>query len=163
MYHSKIEFIEVGGCILSEESKAIDSSGTSETNYSYGSLFGKLRFLFTRKNKFFLIFILFLTLLFSAFETLAILSVMPFVTAASNPDYVLSNGYLSAIYQYFGFYSPPQFVIAFGILLAFFYFFRQFYIYIYHYLLSKYAYGKYHFFAFRLFHLICAFHMRILQ
>jgi len=115
------------------------------------SYIGKLRALLTRKNKLFLGFLLVFTIIFSILETVAVLAVMPFVTAASNPEYVFSNQYFSKLYVYFGFYSAPQFVVVLGLILLCFYLFRQLYVYAYNYMLNRFAYGRYHYFAYRLF------------
>lgn len=111
----------------------------------------KLRALLTRKNKLFLVLLLIFAIVFSILETVAVLAIMPFVTAASNPAYIFSNEYFSKIYTYFGFYSAPQFVVIFGLVLICFYLFRQLYVYAYNYMLNRFAYGRYHYFAYKLF------------
>jgi ATP-binding cassette, subfamily B, bacterial PglK len=111
----------------------------------------KIRFLLTRKSKFFLVLFLLFSLAISALETIGISAIMPFISAASHPEYILSNEYLSYIYKQYGFSSTPDFVVVFGALLIVFYLFRQIYIYVYGYMLSRFAFGRYHYFAYRLF------------
>jgi ATP-binding cassette, subfamily B, bacterial PglK len=111
----------------------------------------KIRFLLTRRNKFFLALFLVFSIMVSALESAGILAIMPFISAASHPDYILSNEYLAEIYKLCEFSSTPDFVVAFGAALIAFYIFRQTYIYVYGYMLSRFAYGRYHYFAYRLF------------
>jgi len=111
----------------------------------------KIRFLLSRKSKFFLLLLLIFSMMVSFLETIGISAIMPFISAASHPDYILSNEYLAKIYQSCGFSSTPDFVVAFGGLLILFYIFRQAYNYVYGYMLSRFAYGRYHYFAYRLF------------
>jgi ATP-binding cassette, subfamily B, bacterial PglK len=111
----------------------------------------KIRFLLTRKSKFFLILLLAFSFALGALESVGILAIMPFISAASHPDYILSNEYLAYVYKSCEFSSTPDFVVAFGALLIVFYLFRQIYVYVYGYMLSRFAFGRYHYFAYRLF------------
>ena len=110
----------------------------------------KLRFLLHRKNKIFLLWLLVLTFILSLVETIGISAIMPFISVASNPD-LIDGKYYKAVYEFFGFENKNNFVIAFGFLLIGFYFFRATYNILYGYLSNKFAFGSYHYFAYRLF------------
>ena len=76
---------------------------------------------------------------------------MPFVSVASDFSVITSNQYYNFFYTFFNFSNEINFVIAFGILLIFFYIFRSIVNYIYFYLLIRFSQGRYHLLAFRLF------------
>jgi len=48
-------------------------------------------------------------------EMTSVSAIMPFVTVLANPNVVETNRYLSAIYNWFGFRSPQQFLLFLGI------------------------------------------------
>ena len=102
-----------------------------------------LRRLLTRRDKFVLLMLLFLSILVSAVETVGISAIMVFVGLATNLEYAFKNEYCLKIYIILGFTRPVNFVIFVGVMLLIFYFVRAalniFYlyltklIYLYHY------------------------------
>lgn len=104
-----------------------------------------------RKEKIFLLILLVMSIVFSIIETVGISVIMPFITLATDPELIVNNRYSSAIYNFFDFGSTTNFMIAFGVLLIIFYIFRAIYTMFYHYALNRFAFGRYHLFAFRLF------------
>ena len=115
------------------------------------SMYKKLSALLTKHDKKFLILLVIFSILIALVETVGIAAIMPFISVASNFETIHSNQYYKEVYQLFGFSSDVKFVIAFGILLIFFYIFRGVLNLFYFYLLSKFANGRKHLLAFRLF------------
>ncbi|RDU65674.1 multidrug transporter [Helicobacter sp. MIT 14-3879] len=76
---------------------------------------------------------------------------MPFITLASNPNIIFENRYSNYIYELFSFKNTLDFMIFFSIALIVFYIFRSIYNIVYSYALNRFAFRKYHFFAYRLF------------
>jgi ABC-type multidrug transport system fused ATPase/permease subunit len=111
----------------------------------------KLRALLTRRDKQFLMGLLFFSFFISLIETVGISIIMPFITIASDFSVIESNYYYKAIYTLFSFDNPIDFVIVFGVFLVFFYIFRSFVNLLYYYALNKFSQGRYHLLAFRLF------------
>ena len=114
-------------------------------------MYKKLTSLLTRHDKKFLILLVIFSILIALVETVGIAAIMPFISVASNFETIHSNQYYKEVYQLFGFSSDVKFVIAFGVLLIFFYIFRGVLNLFYFYLLSKFANGRKHLLAFRLF------------
>jgi len=111
----------------------------------------KLKSLLTKRDKQFLLFLLLFSIFISIIETIGISAIMPFVSVASDFSVITSNQYYNFFYTFFNFSNEINFVIAFGILLIFFYIFRSIVNYIYFYLLIRFSQGRYHLLAFRLF------------
>lgn len=111
----------------------------------------KLRAITTKKDKVFLLVLLFLSIFLSLIETIGISAIMPFITLATNPEMIQSNSYSKAIYDFFAFSSSNKFVAFFGVVLIVFYIFRAIYSMFYTYLLNRFSFGRFHIFAFRLF------------
>jgi ATP-binding cassette, subfamily B, bacterial PglK len=61
------------------------------------------------------LFLLGMTLLLGFLEMTSVGSIIPFVTVLANPSVVETNRYLANIYNWFGFRSPPQFLLFVGI------------------------------------------------
>jgi ATP-binding cassette subfamily B protein/ATP-binding cassette subfamily C protein len=106
-------------------------------------LIKKINYLLTQKDKKWLILLLFLSLLSSIIETVGISAIMPFISMASNPELIVSNKYLNAIYTFFNLNDKEQFIVYFGIGLILFYIFRAVYTVVYGYLLNKFSMDKY--------------------
>ncbi|WP_349496946.1 ABC transporter ATP-binding protein/permease [Campylobacter hyointestinalis] len=87
----------------------------------------------------------------SLIETVGISAIMPFITVATNPAQITQNIYFKDVYDFFDFKKEVNFVIFFGLSLMLFYIFRALYNMLYAYLLNKFAFGRYHIFAYRLF------------
>ncbi|RAX51938.1 multidrug transporter [Helicobacter sp. 16-1353] len=105
----------------------------------------------TRRDKVILLALLFATFILSILETFAISIIMPFITFASNPDMIFANQISNKIYNFFDFKNTLDFMIAFSGILLVFYVFRAIYNIAYSYCLNRFAFRKYHFFAYRLF------------
>ncbi|MDR3312398.1 MAG: ABC transporter ATP-binding protein [Spirochaetaceae bacterium] len=102
----------------------------------------KLRFLLTRKQKWYLIILFILTIFLSIIETVGVSIIMPFISVASNPD-LIDTGVYKKVFDFLGFVSKNYFVLAFGIAVICFYFFRAIYNVIYNYMLNNFSYGLY--------------------
>ncbi|MGJ0342189.1 ABC transporter ATP-binding protein [Aliarcobacter cryaerophilus] len=87
----------------------------------------------------------------SIIETVGISAIMPFITLASDPTMIVSNEYSKIVYDFFRFSNTTNFMITFGLILIIFYVFRAIYSIFYNYLLNKFAFGRFHNFAFMLF------------
>ena len=114
--------------------------------------FTKIRHLTTRRDKVILLFVLLpATFLLSLIETFAISVIMPFITLASNPELIFENQYARFFYESLGFENAVHFMVFFSGFLIVFYVFRAIYNVAYSYALNRFAFRKYHFFAYRLF------------
>ncbi|QPH98679.1 ABC transporter ATP-binding protein [Campylobacter concisus] len=111
----------------------------------------KLLAITTRQEKKNFIILIFMSIFLSVIETVGISAIMPFITLASDPSKIVGNEYSKKIYDFFDFSATTNFMIFFGLLLICFYIFRAFYLVFYNYLLNKFAFGRFHIFAFRLF------------
>lgn len=76
---------------------------------------------------------------------------MPFISVATNPDLVVDNKHYRTAYEWLGFASATNFIIAFGFVLIGFYLFRGGLNLFYTWLLSRFSHGRYHLIAYRLF------------
>ncbi|WP_110863005.1 ABC transporter ATP-binding protein/permease, partial [Helicobacter cinaedi] len=110
-----------------------------------------LRELTTRRDKIILLFLFIATIILSLIETLGISVIMPFITFASNPDMIFAHWSSKWVYDTLGFDSTLHFMYAFSALLLGFYIFRALYNAAYSYGLSRFAFRKFHYFAYRLF------------
>ena len=115
------------------------------------SALGILRELTTRRDKIILLFLFIATIILSLIETLGISVIMPFITFASNPDMIFAHWSSKWLYDTLGFDSTLHFMYAFSALLLGFYVFRALYNAAYSYGLSRFAFRKFHYFAYRLF------------
>ena len=111
----------------------------------------KLLAITTRQEKKNFIILIFMSIFLSVIETIGISAIMPFITLASDPSKIVGNEYSKKIYDFFDFSATTNFMIFFGLFLIGFYIFRAFYSIFYNYLLNKFAFGRFHSFAFRLF------------
>ena len=111
----------------------------------------KLRSLLSRRDKQFLVGLLFFSIIISLIETAGISVIMPFVAVATNFELIHNNTYYAALYHLFYFDNDAMFVVCFGILLIFFYVFRSIINLLYFYLLNRFTQGRYHLLAYRLF------------
>jgi len=111
----------------------------------------KLLAITTRQEKKNFIILIFMSIFLSIIETVGISAIMPFITLASDPSKIVSNKYSKMVYDFFEFSTTTNFMIFFGLFLIGFYIFRAIYSMFYNYLLNKFAFGRFHAFAFRLF------------
>ncbi|MCG5526260.1 ABC transporter ATP-binding protein/permease [Ectothiorhodospira haloalkaliphila] len=58
--------------------------------------------------------VLMLALVMTAIETAGVVSIMPFLAVLGNPDLVTEHPQLAALYQWLGFNTPVQFIVALG-------------------------------------------------
>lgn len=123
----------------------------SSLQYSKVSDFNKIRYLMTRRDKIILLLLLIATFILSILETFAISIIMPFITFASNPDMIFQNKISNTIYNFFAFNNTLDFMVTFSVILVIFYVIRAIYNMAYSYALNRFAFRKYHFFAYRLF------------
>lgn len=123
----------------------------SSLQYSKVSDFNKIRYLMTRRDKIILLLLLIATFILSILETFAISVIMPFITFASNPDMIFQNKISNTIYNFFAFNNTLDFMVTFSVILVIFYVIRAIYNMAYSYALNRFAFRKYHFFAYRLF------------
>lgn len=107
--------------------------------------------LITKRDKAILLVLFLATIVLSLIETLGISVIMPFITFASNPDMIFAHWSSRWVYDTFGFSSTLHFMYAFSGVLLGFYIFRAMYNAAYSYGLSRFAFRKFHFFAYRLF------------
>jgi ABC-type multidrug transport system fused ATPase/permease subunit len=114
-------------------------------------LIDKLRSLLTKRDKQFLLGLLFFSILISVIETVGISVIMPFMSIAIDFNLIHKNEYYTYFYNLLSFKSEISFIIFFGIFLVFFYLFRSLINIFYFYLLSKFTQGRYHLLAYRLF------------
>ncbi|HIV48671.1 ATP-binding cassette domain-containing protein [uncultured Helicobacter sp.] len=111
----------------------------------------KLRSMLTRRDKVILLVLFFATIVYSFVETLSISIIMPFISFASNPSLIAKNSISYEIYTFFAFKDTFEFMIAFSAVLIVFYVVRAIYSVVYTYMQNRFAYRKFHFFAYRLF------------
>ena len=114
-------------------------------------MINKLRSLLSRRDKQFLLGLLFFSVIISVIETVGISAIMPFISVATDFTLIHTNEYYNYFYTLFNFTEDVTFIISFGILLIFFYIFRSVINLIYFYLLAKFSEGRYHLLAYRLF------------
>ncbi len=115
------------------------------------NILSKLRVLLSPRDKQYLLFLLVFSIFISIIETIGISAIMPFIALASDFNLINSNNYYNYIYNLFGFSGEINFVMAFGVLLIFFYIFRSLINFVYFHLLARFSQGRYHLIAFRLF------------
>lgn len=111
----------------------------------------KLRSLLTKRDKIILLILFFATIVYSVIETFSVSIIMPFISFASNPNLITSHSISYEIYTFFGFKDSFEFMIAFSVALIVFYIFRMLYSIAFTYAQNRFAYRKFHFFAYRLF------------
>ena len=103
---------------------------------------GSLYRLLNRKQKISFFVLLMLTVVYSIIETVGISAIMPFISLASDPGLLATDWYKKA-YDITGLDGFEQFIIAFGFLLIFFYFFRAVYSSLLTYFIAGYSFGIY--------------------
>ena len=114
-------------------------------------MINKLKSLLTRRDKQFLLGLIFFSIIISIIETAGISVIMPFIAVATDFTLIHTNEYYTYIYKLFEFNRDVTFVIYFGIVLMFFYLFRSVINLFYFYLLNRFTQGRYHLLAYRLF------------
>ena len=111
----------------------------------------KLNYILTKRDKQYLIFLLLFSIIVSIVEVVGVGVIMPFISVATDFNNIFKNEYFKAIYNFFGFNSPINFVVVFGIVLILFYMFRSLFNLFYFYLLNRFSQSRYSILAYRLF------------
>lgn len=111
----------------------------------------KLRSLLTQRDKQFLLGLFLFSIVISVIETAGISVIMPFIAVATDFDLIQTNEYYSKVYNMFGFDNDVKFVIAFGVVLIFFYIFRSMINLLYFHMLTRFTQTRYYLLAYRLF------------
>ncbi len=111
----------------------------------------KILYILTKKDKQFLLYLIFFSVVIALLETIGISIIMPFISVASDFSVISSNKYYYYLYQLFNFDNEINFVVSFGILLIIFYIFRSIINLFYFHLLARFAKGRYHTISCRLF------------
>ena len=132
------------------EKKALNNAQTAYPDKMTNTI-RKLRSLLTRRDKQFLVGLLFFSVIISLIETAGISVIMPFVAVATNFELIHDNAYYAAVYKMFDFENDATFVVCFGVILILFYVFRSIINLLYFYLLNRFTQGRYHLLAYRLF------------
>jgi len=114
-------------------------------------LIHKLFAFLTKRDKEYLFFLFIFSIFISLVETIGISVIMPFIAVATDFSLIHSNEYYQYIYKVFKFDKDVSFVIAFGIILIFFYIFRSVINLFYFYMLNRFTQSRYHLLAYRLF------------
>ena len=114
-------------------------------------MINKLNSLLTKRDKQFLFGLLLFSISISLIETIGISIIMPFIALAGDFSQIHSNKYYKIVYEILNFTKESNFVIAFGVILIFFYIFRSGANMLYFHLLSRFSNGRYHLIAYRLF------------
>lgn len=115
------------------------------------SFFNKLFSILTRHDKKFLFILVLISIFISLIEMIGVGAILPFISIASDFNKIHSNIYSEKLYTCLGFNNDIHFVVAVGIFMLLFYFFRSTLNFGYFYLLAKFSKGRYHLIAYRLF------------
>ena len=103
------------------------------------------------RDKRFLLLLFLFSCFISLLETIGVSIIMPFIAVAGNFELIHTNPWYAKAYHLFDFKKESDFVIAFGLLLIGFYIARSAVNLLYFHLLSRFAKGRYHLLAYRLF------------
>ena len=114
-------------------------------------MINKLKSLLTRRDKEFLLGLVFFSIFISLLETVGITAIMPFINVASDFSVIQSNQYFNMVYNFLNFNKEIDFVLTFGMVLMVFYIFRSGINLLYFHLLARFSQGRYHLLAYRLF------------
>jgi len=118
------------------------------------SVFSKLRMLLNRRQKFYLITLVVLTIIMSLLETFGITAIMPFITVATDMSVLDRPSHYKTIYEFTGINDKLTFTIVFGFCIFAFYIFRALYSVVYTYIMSRFGLGTYRHFSGKLFRTI---------
>lgn len=110
-----------------------------------------LMLLLTKRDKQFLLGLLFFSIVISVIETVGISIIMPFIALAADFNLIHTNEYYVKVYTMFSFTNDVEFIVTFGLVLIFFYIFRSIMNLSYFYMLNKFTESRYHLLAYRLF------------
>jgi len=102
--------------------------------------------LLTRRQKSLMLLMFVLIIGLSFVEAIGISAILPFISVVSDPS-VLESGHFKTVYDFFGFNTPQEFIITFGIIIIIFYFFRGGYSILVTYLKKRYVNSIYKYYA----------------
>ncbi len=111
----------------------------------------KLNNILTKRDKQYLMLLLFFSIIVSIIEVVGVGIIMPFVGVATNFKLIYTNKHIYEIYKLFHFNSPANFVIIFGLFLVFFYILRSLFNLLYFYSLSRFSQSRYYLLSYKLF------------
>ncbi|MBE0498209.1 MAG: ABC transporter ATP-binding protein [Campylobacterales bacterium] len=111
----------------------------------------KLEAVLSRKDKQFLLLLVLFSILISFVEMIGISAIMPFIVVATDFSVIHSNHIFNKLYVFFSFDSSIQFIVVFGIILILFYIARSLLNLLYFHLMARFAFGRHHVLANRLF------------
>jgi ABC-type bacteriocin/lantibiotic exporter with double-glycine peptidase domain len=121
----------------------------------YTSFFVKHIFaVLDRRDKIFFIYLFGLSTAISLIEFIGVSAIIPFVGMITDNAVIKNNKYINFFYNLFNFSSMPQFIVAFGLFLVAYFFFRGFFNLYYYYMIARFSYGRYHKFSNKLFNKI---------
>lgn len=115
------------------------------------NFFKKLEAVLSRKDKQFLLLLVLFSILISFVEMIGISAIMPFIVVATDFSVIHSNHIFNKLYVFFSFDSSIQFIVVFGIILVLFYIARSLLNLFYFHLMARFAFGRHHVLANRLF------------
>ena len=113
-------------------------------------MINKIWSLLQKRDKFFLLLLMFFSVFVAFIEMIGITAIMPFISVASDTTLIDTNIYYKYIYEFFSFEEKINFILLFGLILIFFYIFRALINLVYNYYLAKFANGRYHLFSYHL-------------
>jgi ABC-type multidrug transport system fused ATPase/permease subunit len=105
----------------------------------------------SKSDKRFLLYLLFGSLVITLVETVGVSAIMPFMAIATDFSTIHENEYYKLAYETLNFSSEVDFVIAFGVILVFFYILRSLANLTYLFFLYTFVHSRYHLIAKRLF------------
>ena len=111
----------------------------------------KLKTILTKRDVEYLVFLLIFSIVISIIETVGIGSIMPFISVSSDFSLIQDKWYFKKIYDFFHFQNDINFIFFLGSVLIVFYIFRAILNLFYFYFLNRFAQGRYHLIAYRLF------------
>lgn len=114
-------------------------------------IYKKISAILTRHDKKFLFLLMGFSVFIAILETIGIAAIMPFISISTNFSLIDSNKYYHLIYHFFGFNNNVSFVMAFGVILVFFYFLRGALNLAYYYALARFSNGRIYSLSYKLF------------
>ncbi|MCK4264802.1 ABC transporter ATP-binding protein [Candidatus Babeliales bacterium] len=111
--------------------------------FSKNAFWRRLSKIMSRKDKFILLGLLFLSIFVAFVETLGISLIMPFISVATNFGIIGKHFYINWLYEFLGSESPRAFVVNLGVILLLFYLFRTILTIFFTYALNKFSAIKY--------------------
>ncbi|PZT48422.1 ABC transporter ATP-binding protein [Helicobacter valdiviensis] len=114
-------------------------------------MISQLKIILSKKDRRYVFFLLFMSLVISLIELVGISAIAPFISIASDFSLITSKPYFAYFYHLFSFQNPYDFVVFFGVALLIFYAFRSLINLFYQHLLARFTFFRYHLIVGRLF------------